>query len=119
MAALMHATRTVPILFVQVPDPVGSGFVASLARPGGNATGFAQFDFSLSGKWLEVLKEIAPRVTHVTVLRDLLILRVPDSSVLFRSPLRRSELRSAPSTYASRSRSRMALPHSQTRRMVG
>jgi ABC-type uncharacterized transport system substrate-binding protein len=70
MPALMQATRTVPIVFVQVPDPVGSGFVASLARPGGNATGFTQFDFSLSGKWLEVLKEIAPRVTHVTVLRD-------------------------------------------------
>jgi putative ABC transport system substrate-binding protein len=70
MPALMQATRTVPIVFVQVPDPVGSGFVASLARPGGNATGFAQFDFSLSGKWLEVLKEIAPRVTRVAVLRD-------------------------------------------------
>ena len=70
MPALMQATRTVPIVFVQVPDPVGSGFVASLARPGGNATGFTQFDFSLSGKWLEVLKEIAPRVTRVAVLRD-------------------------------------------------
>jgi len=70
MPALMQATRTVPIVFVQVPDPVGSGFVASLARPGGNATGFTQFDFSLSGKWLEVLKEIAPRVAHVAVLRD-------------------------------------------------
>ena len=70
MPALMQATRTVPIVFVQVPDPVGSGFVASLARPGGNATGFTQFDFSLSGKWLEVLKEIAPSVTRVAVLRD-------------------------------------------------
>src|SRR5438874_6272710 len=70
MPALMHATKTVPIVFVQVPDPIGSGFVASLARPGGNATGFTQFDFSLSGKWLEVLKEIAPSVTRVAVLRD-------------------------------------------------
>jgi putative tryptophan/tyrosine transport system substrate-binding protein len=70
MPALMQATRTVPIVFVQVPDPVGSGFVTSLARPGGNATGFTQFDFSLSGKWLEVLKEIAPRVANVAVLRD-------------------------------------------------
>jgi ABC-type uncharacterized transport system substrate-binding protein len=70
MPALMQATRTVPIVFVQVPDPVGSGFVASLARPGGNATGFTQFDFSLSGKWLEVLKELAPSVMHVAVLRD-------------------------------------------------
>jgi putative tryptophan/tyrosine transport system substrate-binding protein len=70
MPALMQATRTVPIVFVQVPDPVGSGFVTSLARPGGNATGFTQFDFSLSGKWLEVLKELAPGVTRVGVLRD-------------------------------------------------
>jgi putative ABC transport system substrate-binding protein len=70
MPALMQATRTVPIVFVQVPDPVGSGFVASLARPGGNATGFTQYDFSLSGKWLEVLKEIAPDVTRAAVLRD-------------------------------------------------
>jgi putative ABC transport system substrate-binding protein len=70
MPALIHATRSIPIVFVQVPDPVGSGFVASLARPGGNATGFTQFDFSLSGKWLEVLKEIAPGVTRVAVLRD-------------------------------------------------
>jgi putative ABC transport system substrate-binding protein len=70
MPALIHATRSIPIVFVQVPDPVGSGFVASLARPGGNATGFTQFDFSLSGKWLEVLKEIAPGVTRVAFLRD-------------------------------------------------
>jgi putative ABC transport system substrate-binding protein len=70
MPALMQATRTVPIVFVQVPDPVGSGFVASLARPGGNATGFTQFEFGFSGKWLEVLKEIAPRVTRAAVLRD-------------------------------------------------
>jgi putative ABC transport system substrate-binding protein len=60
----------VPIVFVQVPDPVGPGFVASLARPGGNATGFTQFEFGLSGKWLEVLKAIAPRVTRAAILRD-------------------------------------------------
>jgi putative tryptophan/tyrosine transport system substrate-binding protein len=70
MPALVQATRTVPIVFVQVPDPVGSGFVASLARPGGNATGFTQFEFGLSGKWLEVLKAIAPRVTRAAILRD-------------------------------------------------
>jgi putative tryptophan/tyrosine transport system substrate-binding protein len=70
MPALMQATRTVPIVFVLVPDPVGSGFVASLARPGGNATGFTQYEFGLSGKWLEVLKEIAPRVTRAAILRD-------------------------------------------------
>jgi len=70
MVALQHATRTVPIVFVNVADPVGAGFVDSLARPGGNVTGFAMFEYSLSGKWLELLKEIAPRVTRVAVIRD-------------------------------------------------
>ena len=67
---LLQATRTVPIVFTIVPDPVGAGFVDSLARPGGNATGFMQFEYSLSGKWLELLKEIAPGVTRAAVLRD-------------------------------------------------
>ena len=67
---MLQATRTVPIVFVIVPDPVGSGFVDSLARPGGNATGFMQFEYELSGKWLELLKQIAPNVTRVAVLRD-------------------------------------------------
>ena len=67
---LLQVTRTVPIVFVVVPDPVGSGFVARLSRPGGNATGFVQFEYSLSGKWLELLKEIAPGVTRAAVLRD-------------------------------------------------
>ena len=67
---LLQATRTVPIVFAVVPDPVGAGFVDSLARPGGNATGFMQFEYSLSGKWLELLKEIAPGVTRAAVLRD-------------------------------------------------
>jgi putative ABC transport system substrate-binding protein len=70
VGALQQATRTVPIVFVTVIDPVGGGWVSSLARPGGNATGFASHDFSLSGKWLELLKEIAPRVTRVAVIRD-------------------------------------------------
>jgi putative ABC transport system substrate-binding protein len=60
----------VPIVFVAVADPVGAGFVESMAQPGGNATGFMQFEYSLSGKWLELLKEIAPGVTRVAVLRD-------------------------------------------------
>jgi putative ABC transport system substrate-binding protein len=68
--APLHATNTVPIVFVNVIDPVGAGFVESLARPGGNATGFTQFEYSTSGKWLELLKEIAPRVTRAAVLRD-------------------------------------------------
>ncbi len=70
MAPLLQATRTVPIVFVNVADPVGAGFVDSLARPGGNATGFIQFEYSLSGKWLELLKQIAPGVTRAAVLRD-------------------------------------------------
>jgi putative ABC transport system substrate-binding protein len=69
--ALQQATSTVPIVFVNVIDPVGAGFVESLARPGGNSTGFINFEFGISGKWLELLKEIAPRVTRVAVLRDL------------------------------------------------
>ena len=68
VAALQQATRTVPIVFVIVVDPVGAGFVDSLARPGGNTTGFMLFEYSLSGKWLELLKQIAPSVTRVAVL---------------------------------------------------
>jgi len=70
LGPLLNATRTVPIVFVHVPDPVGAGFVDTLARPGGNATGFGQFEFSVSGKWVELLKEIAPTVTRAGVLRD-------------------------------------------------
>jgi len=70
---LLEATRTVPIVFVIVPDPVGAGFVDSLARPGGNATGFSQFEYAVGGKWLALLKEIAPQVTRVGVLRDVAI----------------------------------------------
>jgi putative ABC transport system substrate-binding protein len=67
---LQQATRSVPIVFVLVPDPVGAGVVDSLARPGGNTTGFGSFEYGLSGKWLEILKEIVPQVTRVAVLRD-------------------------------------------------
>ncbi|MFZ2080597.1 MAG: ABC transporter substrate-binding protein [Xanthobacteraceae bacterium] len=67
---LLRATRSVPIVFVHVPDPVGAGFVDSLARPGGNTTGFTQSEYSTSGKWLELLKEIAPSVTRAAVIRD-------------------------------------------------
>jgi len=67
---MIQATRTVPIVFVFTTDPVGSGFVDSLSRPGGNATGFMAFEFSLNAKWLELLKEIAPGVTRAAVLRD-------------------------------------------------
>jgi putative ABC transport system substrate-binding protein len=68
--ALLQATRSVPIVFTHVVDPVGSGFVDSLARPGGNATGFSLFEYSIGGKWLGLLKELAPHLTRVAVLRD-------------------------------------------------
>jgi putative ABC transport system substrate-binding protein len=70
VAPLVQMTRTVPIVFTNVADPVGSGFVDSLARPGGNITGFTVFEYSMAGKWLQLLKEIAPGVTRAAVLRD-------------------------------------------------
>ena len=73
LAPLLQATHTVPIVFGAVPDPVGAGFIESMARPGGNATGFVQSEYTLSGKWLELLKETAPNVTRTAVLRDPLL----------------------------------------------
>jgi putative ABC transport system substrate-binding protein len=70
LAAVQRMTHSVPIVFANVIDPVGAGFVASLARPGGNTTGFSAFEYSLSGKWLELIKELAPNVTRIGVLRD-------------------------------------------------
>jgi putative ABC transport system substrate-binding protein len=70
MVALQQATRTLPIVFVQVADPVSAGFITSLAKPGGNATGFTNVEYDIGGKWLELLKEIAPHVTRVGVIRD-------------------------------------------------
>src|SRR6516225_9228097 len=70
VASLLQVTRTVPIVFAVVADPVGAGYVDILARPGGNITGFTVFDYSMSGKWLQLLKEIAPDVTRVAVTRD-------------------------------------------------
>jgi putative ABC transport system substrate-binding protein len=70
VSALQGATRSVPIVFVAAPDPVGAGFVKSLARPGGNITGFTSFEYAIGSKWLELLKEIAPSVTRAAVLRD-------------------------------------------------
>ena len=102
---LLQATRTVPIVFPIVVDPVGAGFVDSLARPGGNATGFLLFEYSLGGKWLELLKQIAPGVTRVAVLRD--------APHLLGRPIRRNPGRSAvaqvggkPGQYARRRRDR-------------
>ena len=70
VAALQRVTHSVPIVFANVADPVGAGFVASLARPGGNTTGFTVFEYSISGKWFELLKELAPNLTRVAVLRQ-------------------------------------------------
>ncbi|MGB8892886.1 MAG: ABC transporter substrate-binding protein, partial [Pseudolabrys sp.] len=70
MDPVLQASHTVPIVFNNVADPVGAGYVESMAQPGGNATGFIQFDYTLSGKWLELLKQIAPHVTRAAVLRD-------------------------------------------------
>jgi putative ABC transport system substrate-binding protein len=70
LGPLLQATRTVPIVFVIVPDPVGAGFIDSLSRPGGNATGFLAFEYGISGKWVELLKQIAPAVTRAAIIRD-------------------------------------------------
>jgi putative ABC transport system substrate-binding protein len=70
MDAMQRTTRTLPVVFVVVPDPVGAGYADSLTRPGGNATGFTPFEYGVSGKWLELLKQIAPGVTRVAVVRD-------------------------------------------------
>ena len=70
MVPLHQLNRSVAVVFVNVPDPVGAGFVASLARPGGNATGFTVYEYGISGKWLELLKQVAPGVARVAVLRD-------------------------------------------------
>src|SRR5689334_9481382 len=69
-APVVRATLNIPIVFLQVIDPVGSGLIESMAQPGGNVTGFTQFEYSLAGKWLELLKEIAPNLSRVAVLRD-------------------------------------------------
>ena len=77
VAPLLQKTRTIPIVFTIVADPVGAGFVNSLARPGGNATGFTNFEYSMSGKWLELLKEMAPNLERVGVLREAAIAAGP------------------------------------------
>jgi putative ABC transport system substrate-binding protein len=78
---LLQATRAIPVVFTIVPDPVGAGFVDSLPRPGGNATGFTSFDYDIGGKWLELLKEVAPSVKRVAVIRD----SASDSAGLWRT----------------------------------
>jgi putative tryptophan/tyrosine transport system substrate-binding protein len=105
LGPLLQATRTVPVVFPIASDPVGSGFVESLARPGGNATGFLSTEFSMAAKWLELLKEIAPSVTRVAVLRD--ATQGPEwvGSLLFRLPPHRFAWRLLPSICAMRAKS--------------
>ena len=79
--AVQRVSRTVPVVLAQSIDPVGAGYVASLSRPGGNVTGFTQFEYSLGGKWLQLLKELAPDVTHVGVIRDLSVGAAGDRAV--------------------------------------
>jgi putative ABC transport system substrate-binding protein len=86
MPALLEATHSLSIVFVQTIDPVGLGYVASLAAPGGNTTGFTQFEFSMGGKWLELLKQIAPRLKRVAILRDA---AAPDGTAQFAAIARR------------------------------
>jgi ABC-type uncharacterized transport system substrate-binding protein len=95
IAPLLRATRTIPIVFTIVADPVGGGYVASLAHPGGNATGFTNFEYGLAGKWLELLKEIAPGVTRVAVLRESAIAAGPGQfgAIQVVAPTFRVELR--------------------------
>ena len=84
LSPLLQATRTIPIVFAAVADPVGAGYVATLSRPGGNATGFTPFEYSIGGKWLELLKELAPQVTRVAVLRDFALAAGAGQLALFR-----------------------------------
>jgi len=110
---LLQATRTVPIVFPVIGDPVGAGFVDSLARPGGNATGFMSYEYRLSGKWLELLKQIAPGVTRVAVLRDAAVSSAPSSSASSRPWRRRSGWRSTRSICATPARSSAPSRHSR------
>ena len=102
VAALLQATRAIPIVFESIADPIGAGFVESLGQPGGNATGFMNFEYSISGKWLELLKEIAPRITRVAVLRDAAI--AAGSGQLGGDPVRRDAVGggTAPGRHARR-----------------
>ena len=87
VSALQQMTRTVPIVFVGVADPVGGGFVASLASPGGNTTGFTVYEYAISGKWLELLKEVAPHIQRAAILRDSAMRRFRSSTLSSRSAI--------------------------------
>src|SRR5262249_10355344 len=106
IAPLLQATRTIPIVFTLVADPVGAGFVDSLARPGGNATGFTNFEYAISAKWLELLKDIAPGVTRVAVLRESYIAAGPAQFGVIQSVASSLGIELRPDRYRRRCRDR-------------
>ena len=108
---LLQVTRTVPIVFPVVSDPVAAGFIDTMARPGGNATGFMSIEYSVGGKWLQLLKQVAPNVTRAAVLRDLRKEEGPATLRRSRPSPHRSELRLARSTCAKPARSSAQSEH--------
>jgi len=118
LAPLLQATRTLPIVFVAAVDPVGAGFVESMAQPGGNATGFIQFEYSLSGKWLELLKAIAPGVARAAVLRDPVITAGVSQFAVIQSVASSIGLTCARLICAMLARSSGSLRASRSRRMA-
>jgi hypothetical protein len=116
LGPLLQVTCTVPIVFTVVADPVGAGYVEGLARPGGNATGFTNFEYGIAGKWLELLKEIAPGVTRVAVLRETAMRPGPPSSAHSKAPPHRLASSCARSTCGIRTRS--SAPSRRSRRAL-
>jgi putative tryptophan/tyrosine transport system substrate-binding protein len=119
VAALRRATRTIPIVFANVTDPVGAGLVASLARPGGNATGFSSAEFGFAGKWLELLKDVAPHLTRVAIMRDPTIATQTGMFAGVQSARVRSGWMRTRSTWATRPGSSRRLRHSPSSPMAG
>jgi putative tryptophan/tyrosine transport system substrate-binding protein len=112
MGPAFRASKTIPIVFANVPDPVGSGLVETLSRPGGNATGFMQFEYNLSGKWLELLKQIAPSVASAAVLWDPTIIVGIGQFAVIQSVASSLAWKFAPSTFAIPRKSSAPLAHS-------
>ena len=118
-ATLLHQTRTIPIIFASLVDPVGSGFVASLSRPGGNVTGFTIMEGSLAGKWLELLKEIAPRVARVAFLFNPATATYAEYSLTpFKAAAASFGWRRSQHLFTARPSSNPSLPHRLTRRIL-